>query len=97
MLEIAPFFDAGNIWTYRSELEPLDTDFTTATFFDELAMNAGLGFRFDLQFLILRVDMAKPLRVPSENPLPDQVPPFLNAGEPVDKSLRMVLAFGYPF
>jgi outer membrane protein assembly factor BamA len=97
MIEIAPFFDAGNIWTYRSELTPLNTDFTTATFFDELAMNAGLGFRFDLQFLILRIDLAKPLRVPSENPLPDQVPPFLNAGEPVDKSLRMVLAFGYPF
>ena len=97
MVEIAPFFDAGNIWTYKSELEPLNTDFSTSTFLDELAMDAGLGFRFDLQFLILRIDVAKPLRVPSDDPLPDQVPPFQNAGTPINKNPRFVLAFGYPF
>ncbi|TXF89667.1 BamA/TamA family outer membrane protein [Neolewinella aurantiaca] len=97
MIEIAPFFDAGNIWTYKTETEPLNTDFTTSTFLDELAFDAGLGFRFDLQFLILRVDIAKPLRVPYEDPLSDQVPPYQDAGEVPDKSLRFVLAFGYPF
>ena len=84
LVEIAPFFDAGNIWTYKTELDPLDTDFTTGTFFDELAMNAGLGFRFDLTFLILRIDAAKPLRIPFDNTV-------------ANKNVRIVLAFGYPF
>jgi len=47
-------------------------------------MNAGLGFRFDLTFLILRIDAAKPLRIPFDNTV-------------ANKNVRIVLAFGYPF
>jgi outer membrane protein insertion porin family len=89
ILEIAVFGDAGNIWTHKTESEPLETDFRTSTFLSELALDAGLGFRFDLQFLILRIDLAKPLRIPYEENLEE--------GEVADKSLRLVLAFGYPF
>lgn len=97
ILEVAPFFDVGNVWTYQTELEPLDTDFRTGSFLNELASNAGLGFRFDLQFLILRIDLAKPLSIPYENTLPNQRIPFENVGIAPDRSLRWVLAFGYPF
>ena len=97
LIEVAPFFDAGNIWTYKTELEPLDTDFRQNTFLNELAMDAGLGFRFDLQFLILRIDLAKPLRIPYEDTLPSQEIPFAAAGQAPDKNIRFVLAFGYPF
>jgi len=97
LVEIAAFADAGNIWTYKTEFEPLNTDFRRANFLNELAVDAGLGVRFDLQFLILRIDLAKPLRIPYEDVLPEQQPPFLNAGSAPSKSLRFVLAFGYPF
>ena len=97
IVEIAPFFDAGNVWTYKTELEPLDSDFRQTTFLNELAMDAGLGFRFDLQFLILRIDLAKPFRIPYEDTLPEQRIPFNNVGQAPDKAIRYVLAFGYPF
>ncbi|MTB53456.1 BamA/TamA family outer membrane protein [Lewinella sp. W8] len=96
-LELALFADAGNIWTYRTELEPLDTDFRAANFFRELALNAGVGFRFDLQFLVLRLDLAKPLRIPYEDILADQRIPNRVVGDAPDRSLRYVIAFGYPF
>ena len=97
IFELALFADAGNVWTYKTEFEPLETDFRRNSFFNELAFDAGVGFRFDLQFLILRIDLAKPLRIPYEDVLPSQVPPFANAGQAPDESLRFILAFGYPF
>jgi len=97
LLEIAVFGDAGNVWTYKTEFEPLETDFRSTTFFDELAFDAGIGFRFDLQFLILRIDLAKPLKIPYEDVLEIQRVPLQTAGRAPDKSVRLVLAFGYPF
>ena len=92
LFEVAAFIDAGNIWTYRTELEPLDTDFRRESFLDELAMDAGAGVRVDLQFLILRVDLAYPFQRPYEDAAaqdPDiELPP---------QNLNLVLAFGYPF
>lgn len=96
-LEVAAFADAGNVWTYRTELEPLDTDFRTSDFFQELALDAGIGFRFDLQFLVLRLDIAKPLHIPYEDVLPAQRIPNRVVGDAPDRSLRYVIAFGYPF
>ena len=90
LFELAAFLDVGNIWTYNTDLEPLDTDFRRESFIDELAMNYGGGVRVDLQFLILRLDLAYPFQVPYEdNDDPDVVLP--------EKSLNFVLAFGYPF
>ena len=97
LIEIAAFIDAGNVWTYKTELEPLDTDFRQTEFINELAMDAGIGFRFDLTFLVFRLDLAKPFRVPYEETVADFQVPQIYPGDPVDKSLRVVIAFGYPF
>jgi hypothetical protein len=97
LVEIAAFADAGNIWTYQTELEPLETDFRVDTFLSELAVNAGIGFRFDLEFLILRIDLAKPLIIPYAKVLPSQQIPSQTAGAAPDESIRLVLGFGYPF
>jgi outer membrane protein insertion porin family len=96
-LEMAAFVDVGNIWTCRTELEPLETDFRATNFFRELAVNAGVGFRFDLEFLVLRLDLAKPLQIPYENVLSGQRIPNRVVGDAPDRSLRFVVAFGYPF
>lgn len=85
--ELAAFVDAGNVWLYRTETVPTIGDFRWSRFRNELAANVGLGFRLDLSFLLLRLDVAKPVRIPYETD-PDTPP---------DRSLRLVLAFGHPF
>ncbi len=97
LIEVAAFIDAGNVWTYKTELEPLDTDFRQKSFLNELAMDAGIGFRFDLTFLIFRLDLAMPFQIPYEETVANFRIPEKYPGDPVDKSLRVVIGFGYPF
>ncbi len=97
LLEVALFADAGNIWTYKTELSELDTDFRTDAFVGDLALDAGIGFRFDLQFLILRIDLAQPLQTPYNESLPELQLPYQDAREVPESNLRLVVAFGYPF
>ncbi len=57
-LEGALFVDAGNIWTFRE----MGTEERTSTikpgyFFKSIAADWGAGLRFDLNFLVIRVDM----------------------------------------
>ena len=97
LIELAAFVDAGNIWTYKTEAEPLDTDFRRTEFINELAMDYGFGFRFDLTFLLFRLDLAKPFQIPYEDSVADFRIPRSFVGDPVDKSWRLVIGFGYPF
>ena len=97
LIEVAAFYDAGNVWTYKTEAEPLDTDFRTGSFVNELAMDYGIGFRFDLTFLVFRLDLAKPFQIPFEETVADFQIPQLYPGDPPDKDWRLVIAFGYPF
>ncbi|PHI18577.1 hypothetical protein CEQ90_17305 [Lewinellaceae bacterium SD302] len=94
IVEVAGFVDAGNIWTYKTELEELTSDFRRSSFIDEIALNAGIGLRLDFQFLILRIDLAQPLIIPYEDEVLNQPP---DEREEVDKNLKFVLAFGHPF
>ncbi len=85
----AVFFDAGNIWTLN------DGDVAknfSKNFFDEIAVGAGVGLRFDLSFLVLRTDFAVPLRLPY-GPMSDRwILDKINL-----KSGVFNLAIGYPF
>ena len=97
LLELAAFTDVGNIWTYRTEREALATDFSTRAFSGELAWDAGVGFRFDLQFIVFRIDLAYPLQVPYTEAAKELIVPFANARNVPEDRLRLVVAFGYPF
>src|SRR5690606_39077659 len=55
--------DAGNIWLLNEDENKPGAKFSK-NFLKEMAVGAGLGFRFDLTFLVLRTDLAIPLRVP---------------------------------
>lgn len=85
----AVFFDAGNIWALNDENESKNF---SKRFFDEIAVGAGVGLRFDLSFLVLRTDFAVPLRLPygpaSERWILDNI---------TLKSGVFNLAIGYPF
>lgn len=96
-LEIAPFFDAGNIWQYRTQSEVPAAEFSFKNFLGELAADTGVGFRYDLEFLLIRLDFAWPITQPwqpkGERVVIDQ---FFNNGWWWE-NLNFVLAFGYPF
>lgn len=97
LIEVAAFYDAGNIWTYKTEAEPLDTDFRAGSFINELAMDYGVGLRFDLTFLVFRLDLAKPFQIPYEDTVADFSIPQSFVGDQPNKDWRVVIAFGYPF
>jgi len=62
----ALFADVGNIWTYNNDtITFIGGQFNFDTFYQQLAVDAGLGFRFDFQFFIFRIDAAIPLRDPA--------------------------------
>jgi outer membrane protein insertion porin family len=57
------FADAGNIWLKNENPLKPGAKFSN-TFIKELAVDAGIGLRFDLSILFLRLDLAMPLRKP---------------------------------
>ncbi|MDP9229334.1 MAG: BamA/TamA family outer membrane protein, partial [Bacteroidota bacterium] len=61
----AIFLDAGNIWLYNDSSYTHKPGSQFSKFFlKELAVGAGVGLRFDISFLVLRLDVAIPLRKP---------------------------------
>jgi outer membrane translocation and assembly module TamA len=66
-LKGALFTDIGNIWTINQDVNRLGGQFSS-NWFRELAVSGGFGFRYDLDFLVIRLDIGIPLRLPS---LPD--------------------------
>lgn len=54
----AVFVDAGNVWTYTANEALPNGNFEFDTFYKQLAMDAGIGLRFDIKFIVLRADIA---------------------------------------
>jgi outer membrane protein assembly factor BamA len=59
----AVFVDAGNIWLFNEDTTKPGGKFSGG-FLNQLAVGAGVGLRFDFNFLVLRLDLATPLRKP---------------------------------
>jgi outer membrane protein assembly factor BamA len=59
----AVFVDAGNIWLFNENTLQPGSKFTK-DWIKELAVGAGVGLRFDLTILLLRLDLATPIRKP---------------------------------
>lgn len=65
-IEIAEFVDAGNIWTIRNYKNQPGGEFKFSNFYKEIALSYGVGLRFDLTFLLLRLDWGIQAYDPSE-------------------------------
>ena len=68
------------------------TKFKVKNFFKELAVGTGIGLRYDLDFLVIRVDWGIALHVPYETGKSG----FFNMGRFKD-SQTLHIAIGYPF
>ena len=87
----AAFVDMGNVWTLKEDSSRLGSKFSS-NFLNQIAVGAGLGLRFDISILVLRLDVAFPIRKP-----------WITSGSKWDFSgigfsdAVWNLAIGYPF
>lgn len=98
ILQGAAFVDAGNVWLFNDDPNKPGALFSSK-FISELAANTGLGIRFDLSFLVLRLDLAFPIRKPwlpaGERWVLNQVD--FGSSQWRKDNLVFNLAIGYPF
>ena len=88
----ATFLDAGNIWLLRKDEGRPGGEFTLKNFAKSIAVNTGLGIRYDLTFLVIRLDLGIALHVPYETGKSGyyNIPKFKDG-------LGLHFAIGYPF
>ncbi|MCP1995583.1 BamA/TamA family outer membrane protein [Flavobacterium sp. HSC-61S13] len=94
----ALFVDAGNIWLLHDDADKPGGKISK-DFYKEMAVGAGFGLRFDISFLVVRTDLAFPIRVPY---LPEGDRWTLDKVDFGDSRWRkdnliFNLAIGYPF
>jgi outer membrane protein insertion porin family len=94
----AVFLDAGNVWLVNNDPDKPGAKISK-NFMQELAIGAGAGLRFDLSFLILRTDIAFPLRIPYLPEGQRWVIDDINFGSGSWRKDNLILniAIGYPF
>lgn len=89
------FADAGNIWLVNPDPQRPGGAFEWANALSELAMGAGFGIRFDPQVIVVRLDIATPLRDPAL-PKGDRWV-FNDLKKGIFNNLVFNIAIGYPF
>lgn len=94
----ALFMDAGNIWLLYKDVNKPGSQLTK-DFLNEIAVGVGTGLRFDFSFLVLRTDVAFPIRKPflpnGQRWVLDEID--FGSGSWRSENLIFNLAIGYPF
>jgi outer membrane protein assembly factor BamA len=98
-IEFAAFYDAGNIWLKEKLQGKEGGEFIIGEALNQLAMGTGLGLRVDASILIIRFDVAFPLRKPWLPEGQRWVGNQIKFGDPDWRKENLVLniAIGYPF
>lgn len=88
----ATFLDAGNIWLLRDDPQRPGAKFSLKDFGKQIALGTGVGLRYDLEFLVLRLDVGIGLHAPYETSRKGyyNIPKFWDG-------LGWHFAIGYPF
>nr|WP_311520621.1 BamA/TamA family outer membrane protein [uncultured Porphyromonas sp.] len=90
-IELATFIDAGNIWLMREDANRPNGQLTKEYFLNDIALGTGLGVRYDLDFLVLRLDIGIGLHKPTR-----RAEKYFNTFENGFPTV-FHLAIGYPF
>ncbi len=88
----AVFVDAGNIWLMKEDPERPGGEIKADTFAKQIALNTGFGIRYDLEFLVLRLDFGLGLHAPYETKRKG----YFNLS-PFKDGFAWHFAIGYPF
>ncbi|MGF1635526.1 MAG: BamA/TamA family outer membrane protein [Cyclobacteriaceae bacterium] len=98
-LKGAVFVDAGNIWLINEDPIRPGSGFEWNDFYREIAMGTGFGLRIDADVIVVRFDLAFPLRVPgqpeNERWVVDRIRPHRKSWR--QENLLLNIAIGYPF
>lgn len=88
----AVFLDAGNVWLMREDESRADAKFTLKNFPKQIALGTGLGLRYDMDFLVFRLDLGMGLHDPYDTGKSGyyNIPRFKDG-------LALHFAIGYPF
>lgn len=88
----AVFLDAGNVWLMRKDENRPDGEFTLKNFPKQIALGTGFGLRYDLDFLVFRLDLGIGLHDPYDTGKSGyyNIPKFKD-------SMALHFAIGYPF
>ena len=88
----ALFLDAGNVWLLRSDVNRPGGQFRLSDLPNSLALGTGCGLRYDMEFLVLRLDLGVALHDPYDTGKSGyyNIPKFTD-------SLGLHFAIGYPF
>lgn len=103
-LNVAAFVDAGNIWLINDDIDENGVNTRpggkfSKDFLSEVAVGAGVGLRLDFSILVLRLDLAMPLRVPYYEKGERWAFDRINFGDSSWRKDNLILniAIGYPF
>ena len=88
----ATFLDAGNVWLLRKDEGRPGGELTAKHFIDQIALGTGVGVRYDMDFLVFRLDLGVGLHYPYENGRSG----YFNMPKFKD-NLALHFAIGYPF
>lgn len=97
-LNAAVFADAGNIWLVNEDPERPGGKFSK-DWLSEIAVGAGAGLRLDFNILVLRLDLAMPIRVPYYDKDDRWMFNKVDFGNSTWRrnNLMLNIAIGYPF
>jgi len=95
ILEGAVFADAGNIWTFRNDVDRPGAQFKIKKFLDDTAVGVGFGLRYDIKFVLLRTDLGFKLRDPAISSGSKIIP--LSRSYNLKDDMALVFGIGYPF
>lgn len=88
----AAFVDAGNVWLLKNDDSHPGGKVGDGGFLNSIALGTGLGLRYDLEFLVLRLDLGVGIHAPYDTGKSGyyNIPKFKD-------SLGLHFAVGYPF
>ena len=85
------FVDAGNVWTMRHDDTRQGGTFHLPDLMNDLALGTGAGIRYDLEFLVVRLDLGVALHDPAS---PNSG--YFDTGK-LSRRFALHFAIGYPF